>query len=512
MESRATKVVARELGTNIKRSAIFGNGTSATATGAPKLPPSKIITKDTTANPSQCVLGKTVMETDQIMEGAFVTSTTDNVMSIEKSIQRREMDEADVDVDRLLNSAGVDRILDPNDLVYIGKKEYNEDFVFEQLMGWYNAGTDIKESLPDMFGCVELPTPSRCFGVSTKIYGPDERKALMDHLKDERAQMQPWPSILRHCFSGYSSDGNADNVSRASAAVARSKTVHSKRKRVTHSSNATTSVSSTEYQTLSDEELNVDVATNMYLPQPLYGSPFLDVTLAQTDAVVRVIKDLTGQKSNGKMNTVHTQQQFDDILPPELPTEWVQCDRKNCLKWRRVAWNVDIDALPDSWNCSMNFWDPENAFCEAPNDEYDPSRESVLGIDNSSHPELKEFAINSWRDVYCVINHFYYEAQVKAVKEKTSKDGKRIKLVKFHYKGWPKNFDEWVEVDGYRVAPHNFYTDPNAATITEQEAVQSMREYDIFGNSVFRSQDSKKVFCTFFQTSRFCTLRRFSYT
>ena len=134
-------------------------------------------------------------------------------------------------------------------------------------------------------------------------------------------------------------------------------------------------------------------------------------------------------------------QQFDSILPPELPSEWVQCDKPECRKWRRVAWNVDIDSLPEEWQCADNYWDPENATCDAPEDGYDPGRESTLGFD-STGVELIEFGLNTWRDVFCLRNQIFYEAQVKDEKETSNDKGEQIRSILFHFKGWPKNFDE----------------------------------------------------------------------
>ena len=35
--------------------------------------------------------------------------------------------------------------------------------------------------------------------------------------------------------------------------------------------------------------------------------------------------------------------------PPAPVTKWIQCDRKNCQKWRKVAAYVDMDTMPDTW-------------------------------------------------------------------------------------------------------------------------------------------------------------------
>lgn len=34
---------------------------------------------------------------------------------------------------------------------------------------------------------------------------------------------------------------------------------------------------------------------------------------------------------------------------PAPVTKWIQCDRKNCQKWRKVAAYVDMDTMPDTW-------------------------------------------------------------------------------------------------------------------------------------------------------------------
>ena len=38
--------------------------------------------------------------------------------------------------------------------------------------------------------------------------------------------------------------------------------------------------------------------------------------------------------------------------------QWVQCERRSCQKWRKVAAHVDHASLPDKWYCEMNHWDP----------------------------------------------------------------------------------------------------------------------------------------------------------
>ena len=49
--------------------------------------------------------------------------------------------------------------------------------------------------------------------------------------------------------------------------------------------------------------------------------------------------------------------------------EWVQCEK--CLKWRKLPAHISADELPDTWYCSMNYWSPASASCDAPEDKAD---------------------------------------------------------------------------------------------------------------------------------------------
>jgi hypothetical protein len=40
-------------------------------------------------------------------------------------------------------------------------------------------------------------------------------------------------------------------------------------------------------------------------------------------------------------------------------TQWVQCERQNCKKWRKLPAHVNMSTLPEKWYCEMNKWDTE---------------------------------------------------------------------------------------------------------------------------------------------------------
>lgn len=300
-------------------------------------------------------------------------------------------------------------------------------------MGWFHAGTDEKVGQPDLFGCVLIPSPACCFGKADLPYEQKQRDLLLSVLKDEKLQTMPWPKELKGTFTPLS-------TSRKS----------------------------------------------------LYGSPMLDIALGKVDAVEKVLKELRTQSNGTNINgtTVHDKSssgntksksskkmkldttQYDSILPPEQPTSWVQCEQ--CKKWRRVPWHIDVDSLPEVWDCAMNTWDPDSANCVISQDLYDPVKENTLNYSSplvKQHQDIKDMKIGEWRDVFCLKNLVYYEAQIKKVK--IAKNGKKDPpKILFHYKGWSNSFDEWIPYNSERIQVHNLFTNPDATDPRQQEQWQ----------------------------------------
>lgn len=54
--------------------------------------------------------------------------------------------------------------------------------------------------------------------------------------------------------------------------------------------------------------------------------------------------------------------------PVKKVIQWVQCERRNCKKWRKLPGHVDMSQLPEKWFCEMNEWDLDRANCECPED------------------------------------------------------------------------------------------------------------------------------------------------
>lgn len=311
---------------------------------------------------------------------------------------------------------------------------------------------DIKSEL---FGCVQLPFPSSCFGISECQYGVKNRELLIKYISNERTQTMPWPPALKACFSGH---------------VATTL-------KIKPPSQQSSSFKWKEHcQSCKDE--------NDLL---LYGSPMLDNALGAMSSLGFAVKELTKHDENDSFSIKHSARQksagnaasdkcdeddtqFDEILPPEQPTNWVQCDL--CRKWRRVAWHIDADSLPDDWICAKNTWEPESACCKIPQDVWDPAKEST--IESKSMGADKDFTIGTWRDVYCTRNEYHYEAQIRDIKLSNVDGG--CSTIKFHFKGWASKFDEWIESDSERIQPHNLYTDATSQCPRAQERWQGKKK------------------------------------
>ena len=339
---------------------------------------------------------------DALSSGNDGVTTIDDISPLgdeEMAMVNDSVEGGEVDIDQTKppvstgKEADDDSLISPNEVVYSGSRVYDKYFIFSQVMGWVHAGTDQKVGLPDVFGCVQLPTPAQCFGNSAKSYGPGEKKELVDIIKHVVKQTWPWSEGLRSCFS----DVSADNA------------------------------------------------------PGLLGSPMVDASLGMLSTITKVV----GELGDSSRASAALEDQYDDKLPPEAPSQWVQCDR--CKKWRRVRWDVDESSLPDNWVCAMNDWNPESASCDAPDDDFDPDQEGHVGtVEADGNANMDQYVVGTYRDVYCIKNLIFYEAKIVAVKPPENEN--ELGQVKFHFKGWNANTDEWIDAGSPRIAPHHSAT------------------------------------------------------
>jgi len=292
----------------------------------------------------------------------------------------------------------------------------------------------------DLVGCVQLPEPTACFGKSLSQYGKDERRLLIQLLRNEKASMMPWPAKLKQCLFSSESDSDSDNEGeKGGMDVVPTKQKSGRSRKSSHR-------------------------------EPLYGSPMLDMALGKGDSVRQVLGVLLEGEGGGAYRKMLPNINY--TLPPETSTDWVQCEA--CHKWRRVAWYVDAEALPDKWVCSLNHWDPDKADCEAPSDSFDALRETTLSINANEDVGSGLLEIGALRDVWCVQNKYYYEAKVMELKE-PQKAGQKIKI-RFHFLGWDDEFDEWIYEDSDRIQAHHLFTNPTSSDPCDHEMWQDMND------------------------------------
>ena len=62
----------------------------------------------------------------------------------------------------------------------------------------------------------------------------------------------------------------------------------------------------------------------------------------------------------------------------KVEAKWVQCEKTECNKWRKLPSHMSLDDLPQGkWYCEFNYWDPERAFCDAPEESWDANEVTI---------------------------------------------------------------------------------------------------------------------------------------
>ena len=244
----------------------------------------------------------------------------------------------------------------PDDIITNVTITYRGDYVVSQLLQWYNGGIGQKPGLPDLVGCILLPSMSGCWngkvGRSKKLnatrYATEVRPLLLDWIQDPRKRGSPFPDQISHVFSGTS-----------------------------------------ELSTWEDET---------FFSPPL-GSPVLDLLVTGDDLSIRKIatalsknvrstdrRSVTPTNDSSSSTVDRLQSTVDVGMPAQAVANWVQCEDPKCLKWRKLPWHVDVDSLPETFHCSDNKWDPAANTCEAPEDKWDEQDEQLRngGIENDT--------------------------------------------------------------------------------------------------------------------------------
>jgi hypothetical protein len=248
----------------------------------------------------------------------------------------------------------------PDDIITNVTITYQGDYVLSQLLQWYNGGIGQKPGLPDLLGCVSLPCLSGCWNgkitrskkLKATRYASEVRPLLLDWIQDPRKRGSPFPEQISAVFSGNSLESSWEDDT---------------------------------------------------FPSPPMGSPILDLLVTGDDSSIRKIAAAlsanmrsTDRKSETPANDLsgstadRLQSSVDEGMPAQAVANWVQCENPMCLKWRKVPWNVDVDALPETFYCSDNKWDSTANTCEAPEDIWDQQDEQLRnnGIEKGSDADM----------------------------------------------------------------------------------------------------------------------------
>jgi hypothetical protein len=240
-------------------------------------------------------------------------------------------------------------LCDPEDIISNVAVEYQGDYVLSQLLQWYNAGIGQKPGLPDTLGCVLLPSMEGCWTIDgTSVsnshtdratrYQSTIRRRLIEWFKEPLKRGSPWPDDVRRAF-----------------------------------------VDKTEDKPIAD-------ASSRWLP---LGSPILDFLVTGEDFNINsILQTLASFHSSSALGTTSAADgllsSVDHGRPAQAVSNWVQCENPQCLKWRKVPWNVDIDMLSEKFFCRDNIWNPQSASCDAPDDEWDENTDAQVGADGSA--------------------------------------------------------------------------------------------------------------------------------
>lgn len=232
----------------------------------------------------------------------------------------------------------------PDDIVAKVAVRYEEDYVLSQLLQWYNGGIGQKPGLPDLLGCTLLPSMSDCWSSDLlkhsrlkadrkTLYETKVRPKLVEWMQDPYQRGNPWPEEIRRAFVGDKSNLMQDAVS-------------------------------------------------SFLP---FGSPIIDfLVTGDESSIAAVLNELDSDDKITKTKTAAgLLSSVDEGRPAQAVSTWVQCERAECMKWRKIPWYVDADLLPEFFFCADNKWNPVASNCDALEDDWDEG-DALVGSDGKA--------------------------------------------------------------------------------------------------------------------------------
>ena len=324
---------------------------------------------------------------------------------------------------------GFEPVCDPDAVLANVTVTYSGDYVVAQLLQWFNGGIGQKKGLPDMVGCVILPSVDATFASSGReggkaqkmtFYRSQVRPRLFDWLRDPHQRGSSFPNELAAVLKGPEQVYEGDLLKA--------------------------------------------------LP---IGSPVLDLLVMGDDANINAVLAELDHDRNRDVKidatkntaTARLESTIDEAMPAQAVAKWVQCENEDCLKWRRLPFFVDVDVLPEQFFCKDNVWNPEAQTCDAPEDSWDECDSQLHndGIEKESDKVMhKRDEDNGDRKVLVQLQYQIGDRyDVLRTKKKTYCTGEVVEIdisgetkrIKLHFPKVPEKFDEWIEIPSYRIAP-----------------------------------------------------------
>merc|ERR1711862_111046 len=227
----------------------------------------------------------------------------------------------------------------PEDVVATITRKYSNEYILSQLLQWYHGGIGTKPGLPDMQGCISLPSITTCWDEKESTTGCETKKASKGRINNENYKKEIREALIEWIDNRYTRGSPwPDNVNKF---FFRGQTQHSS----------------------------------------VFGSPLLDFLVTGDDLnIVSVLYDLKQDEGelpsmtdtqNNETAADQLQLTVDEGLPAQAVANWVQCENPDCMKWRKLPWHVDVDLLPAQFFCKDNLWNPNSNSCDSPEDDWD---------------------------------------------------------------------------------------------------------------------------------------------
>jgi len=338
------------------------------------------------------------------------------------------------------------KLCEPDDVITSVTVGYSGEYVLSSLLQWFTGGIGLNPGLPDMTGCVMLPSFDGCWKDDAECSALDHaslpdaaiesrytskiRPRLIEWFEDVFQRGGPWPEEISNFFKSPVKDSNA--LAPMGSPIL-------------------------DFLVTGDE-------TNIYLVlQALKGGIIVMPEDASSGA--------PGRKKAKRSTSERLQSTVDEAVPQNVAVaNWVQCENPECMKWRKLPWHVDVDALPEKFFCKDNVWNPNANDCSAVEDTWDSHDAPVQNHTGNSIP-VDKFVLGARFDVLRTGKQHFTEGVILNIDSVSNTN-----RVLFHFPRMPSKWDEWLDMDSSRISPHMSYTKVKVAAKSEETKLAANNE------------------------------------